>query len=187
MVDEYTKRTRILDAVCGRDAIFAPLADLYPGLRTFTAALRGRRTTARAYVQGLETAWRYGFAQNWAFLGTVTYTYGQNSTAHEPLRRIPPVFTRFVLDYSPRNWSFQAEWLSAGKQDRLAKGDTEDNRIPTGGTPAWKLLNWDVGHAWSHFSVRVSALNLFDEDYRTHGSGVNGVGRSVFGTMAIRF
>jgi len=146
-----------------------------------------KENTVCAYIQGLETAWRYGFAQNWAFLGTVTYTYGQNSTAHEPLRRIPPLFTRFVLDYSPRNWSFQAEWLSAGKQDRLAKGDTEDNRIPTGGTPAWKLLNWHVGHAWSHFSVRVSALNLFDEDYRTHGSGVNGVGRSVFGTMAIRF
>jgi outer membrane receptor protein involved in Fe transport len=107
-------------------------------------------------------------------------------TQQEPVRRIPPLFGRLALDYTPGAWAFGAEWLAAGKQDRLAKGDTEDNRIPEGGTPGWNVLNLYAGFEWRFLSLRLSALNLFNEDYRTHGSGVNGYGRSLFATLAIQ-
>ena len=40
------------------------------------------------------------------------------------------------------------EWLAAGKQDRLAQGDQDDNRIPDGGTPGWYIFNLNSGYTW---------------------------------------
>ncbi|MDO8368423.1 MAG: TonB-dependent receptor [Saprospiraceae bacterium] len=150
-------------------------------------ALYQKENAERAYIQGIETAWTYSFAQHWSAQGALTYTYGQNITGNEPMRRIPPVFGRMVLEYTPGNWSFCTEFFAAGKQDRLAKGDTDDNRIPKGGTPGWRVLNLHAGFDWRIMNIRVTALNLFNVDYRTHGSGVNGYGRSVVATIGLRF
>jgi outer membrane receptor protein involved in Fe transport len=167
------------------------LNDLITRVKQDTQTMQGyplyqKENTERAYIQGIETAWNFAFAQNWSAQGSLTYTYGQNVTKDEPMRRIPPLFGRLALDYTPGMWAFGAEWLAANKQDRLAKGDTEDNRIPIGGTPGWNVLNLYAGYEWRFLSMRLSALNLFNEDYRTHGSGVNGYGRSVFATLGIR-
>lgn len=168
------------------------LRDLITRIKQDTQTQQGyplyqKENAERAYIQGLETAWTLALAQNWSVQGTLTYTYGQNLTQREPLRRIPPLFGRLALDYTPGPWSFGAEYLAAAKQDRLAKGDTEDNRIPSGGTPGWQLLNLYAGVEWRFFTLRLSALNLFNADYRTHGSGVNGYGRSAFLTVGFQF
>jgi len=146
-----------------------------------------KENAGRAYVQGIEMAWVYAFARNWSAQGSMTYTYGQNISANEPMRRIPPVFGRLALDYAAKEWAFGTELFVAGKQDRLAQGDKEDNRIAKGGTPGWKVLNLHAGYSWRFISLRVTALNLFNADYRTHGSGVNGYGRSVFATLGLQF
>jgi len=146
-----------------------------------------KENAGRAYVQGIEMAWVYAFARNWSAQGSMTYTYGQNISANEPMRRIPPVFGRLALDYAAKEWAFGTELFVAGKQDRLAQGDKEDNRIAKGGTPGWKVLNLHAGYSWRFISLRVTALNLFNADYRTHGSGVNGYGRSVFATLGFQF
>jgi len=168
------------------------LRDLITRIKLDTQTMQGypiyqKNNAERAYVQGLETAWNFGFARNWTTQWTLTYTYGQNITANEPMRRIPPLFTRFVLDYSPKNWSFSAELYAAGKQVRLSKGDIEDNRIAQGGTTAWSVLNLHAGYVWRSLSLRIATLNLFNVDYRIHGSGVNGTGRAVSATLGIQF
>jgi outer membrane receptor protein involved in Fe transport len=142
-----------------------------------------KENSEQAYIQGVETNWDFLLAKNWTLQGSFTYTYGQNKTKKEPLRRIPPVFGRFAVEYTPNNWSFSTELLAAGKQTRLSKADTEDNRISKGGTPGWQVLNVHTGYQWNALSIRLAALNLFNIDYRTHGSGVNGYGRSVFVTL----
>lgn len=146
-----------------------------------------KENSERAYIQGMETNWDFLFAKNWTLQGSCTYTYGQNKTKTEPLRRIPPIFGRLAVEYAPHNWSFSTELLAAGKQTRLSKADTEDNRIPKGGTPGWQVLNIHTGYQWNALSIRLTALNLFNIDYRTHGSGVNDYGRSVFATLGWRF
>ena len=168
------------------------LRDLITRVKQDTQTVQGyplyrKENVEHAYIQGFETAWTLAFARDWAAQGSLTYTYGQNLTQREPVRRIPPVFGRLALDYSPGRWSFGAEGLAAAKQDRLAKGDTEDNRIPAGGTPGWQVLNLHAGVTWRFLSLRLSGLNVFNADYRTHGSGVNGVGRSVFATLEAAF
>ncbi|MFZ4464383.1 MAG: TonB-dependent receptor plug domain-containing protein, partial [Bacteroidales bacterium] len=70
----------------------------------------------RAYIQGIETNWDYNLSQVWHFSGNITYTYGQNITKNEPVRRIPPVFGRLAIEFKPKNWWCSIEWLAAGKQ-----------------------------------------------------------------------
>jgi outer membrane receptor for ferrienterochelin and colicin len=134
----------------------------------------------RAYIQGAETAWDLVLIKSWTLSGSLTYTYGQNITRNEPVRRIPPLFGRLAVEYKLEHLWINLEWQTAMKQDRLAAGDNEDNRIPSGGTPGWNIFNVNASYELRHLKIDLSLLNLFNQDYRFHGSGVNGYGRSVF-------
>lgn len=146
-----------------------------------------KENSERAYIRGFETAWDYS-PKSWLnFSGNLTYTYGQNITKDEPVRRIPPLFTRVAAEYRPGNWHACAEWLAASRQDRLAQGDIDDNRIPDGGTPGWNIFNLNGGYAWKFLAADLSFRNIFNKDYRYHGSGINGYGRSLFMTVQVNF
>jgi hemoglobin/transferrin/lactoferrin receptor protein len=133
-----------------------------------------------AYIQGAETAWELELNKSWLVSGTLTYTYGQNITRNEPVRRIPPLFGRLAVEYKLQRWWVNIEWQAAAKQDRLAAGDKDDNRIPLGGTPAWNIFSVNTSYSMRSVKINLSMLNLFNQDYRFHGSGVNGYGRSAF-------
>jgi hemoglobin/transferrin/lactoferrin receptor protein len=137
----------------------------------------------RAYIEGAETAWDLELNRSWRVSGSLTYTYGQNVTRNEPVRRITPLFGRMAVEYNNRNWWINLEWMAAGKQDRLAAGDKDDNRISTGGTPGWNIFNINSCFEIGFFKVNISLQNILNRDYRFHGSGVNGLGRSAFLTF----
>jgi hemoglobin/transferrin/lactoferrin receptor protein len=139
-----------------------------------------KENNGRAYIQGMETDWHYAFHPSWLVGGSLTYTYGQNLTKEEPMRRIPPLFGRLYAEYGLKGWWLSLEWKAAGKQDRLSGGDVDDNRIPPGGTPSWNIVNMHASYAWRLMKVNLSLKNLFNEDYRYHGSGINGYGRSAW-------
>ena len=139
-----------------------------------------KENVEHAYIQGAETAWDLELNKSWMVSGSMTYTYGQNITRNEPVRRIPPLFGRLSVEYKLKGWWTNLEWQTAGKQDRLATGDKEDNRIPSGGTPGWNILNVNTSFEIRFIKIDLSLLNLFNQDYRFHGSGVNGYGRSAF-------
>jgi len=144
-----------------------------------------KENNGRAYIQGIETDWHYQFNSSWMMSGTVTYTYGQNITKDAPLRRIPPLFGRLAVEYKLKGWWVNLEWQAAGKQGRLAGGDMDDNRIPTDGTPAWNIINVNTSYELRFFKVDLSLRNLLNQDYRYHGSGVNGYGRSALLSVII--
>lgn len=138
-----------------------------------------KENVERAYIQGVETAWDLALNKSWLVNGSITYTYGQNITKNEPVRRIPPVFGRLALEYKLKSWWFNLEWQAAGNQNRLAAGDIDDNRIPAGGTPGWNVININTSCSIRFIRIDLSFLNILNQDYRFHGSGVNGYGRSV--------
>jgi outer membrane receptor protein involved in Fe transport len=117
----------------------------------------------------------------------VSYTFGKNLTTNEPLRRIPPLNGYSSLKYTLDKIYFMGEMGWATSQTRLSQGDKEDNRIPLGGTPGWKVFNLYSGYNLKPLQFRLSAQNLFNKDYRTHGSGVNAVGRSIWLSMQYEF
>ena len=139
-----------------------------------------KENVERAYIQGAETAWDLELNKSWMVSGSMTYTYGQNITRNEPVRRIPPLFGRLAVEYKLKGWWINLEWQTAGKQDRLAAEDNEDNRIPSGGTPGWNIFNVNTSYEVRFIKIDLSLLNFFNQDYRFHGSGVNGYGRSAF-------
>lgn len=144
-----------------------------------------KENSDRAYIRGIETSWDYDFSDSWNFHADLTYTYGQNITNDEPVRRIPPMFGRISAEYNYMNWLMNIEWVAAAKQDRLAQGDKEDNRIPEGGTPGWSIFNINGSYRWRFINIDLSLKNILNVDYRYHGSGVNGYGRSLFLTVRI--
>jgi hemoglobin/transferrin/lactoferrin receptor protein len=134
----------------------------------------------RAYIQGIESQWSLRVSPKFFLDGHLAYTFGQNLTKQEPVRRIPPFNGRLALRFQPsQRWFTAIEWLTADAQHRLAQGDRDDNRIPLGGTPGWSVFNVQGGFDWKWLHLQLSVHNLFDQDYRLHGSGVNAVGRSV--------
>ncbi|CCH54571.1 Colicin I receptor [Fibrisoma limi BUZ 3] len=147
-----------------------------------------KQNSAESFIRGFEADAEYEFIRNWLAYGSLTYTFGQNVTAAEPFRRIPPLNGRFGITYQPADgWWARAEFLYAGAQTRLAKGDQDDNRIAKGGTPAWQVINLNGGYRWRNVTVSAELQNLTNEAYRTHGSGVDGVGRSAWLAVNYRF
>ena len=140
-----------------------------------------KENISRAYIQGMEaeTEWQLGY--QWLLSGFVNYTYGQNQSNNEPYRRIPPLNGKLQLRFqpSPKTWA-RLEAYAAAKQARLAGGDKDDNRIPVGGTPGWRILNAAVGHQIGSVHLNAELQNIFNEAYRMHGSGVAGAGRSLW-------
>ncbi len=134
-----------------------------------------------AVLRGIESDVEYLITSNLLGQANITYTYGQNLSNNEPMRRIPPLFGSigFLWDLNSR-FKLNGNIYYAGKQDRLSQSDIDDSRIATGGTPAWNTLNLSFQYRASNMQIQSGLKNLFDETYRTHGSGVDGMGRSLW-------
>jgi hemoglobin/transferrin/lactoferrin receptor protein len=141
-----------------------------------------KENIASAYIRGLEAETEWQIAPTGLLYGGVAYTYGQNESGKEPLRRIPPFFGRFGVALRPgTKFNARAEWQFAGAQQRLAAGDIADNRIGPGGTSGWHVVNVYGGYTPNrHLTISAELHNLANQPYRTHGSGVDAMGRSAW-------
>jgi outer membrane receptor protein involved in Fe transport len=144
-----------------------------------------KENSEKAIIKGAEAEFNWQATRNYNISGSASYTYGQNYTRNEPLRRVPPFNGRIMSLYRKNKIFVAAEFLFASKQDRLAQGDKDDNRIPKGGTPGWNVINLYTGYQTRPFCFNIGFQNLLNEDYRTHGSGINGVGRSAYISVTV--
>jgi hemoglobin/transferrin/lactoferrin receptor protein len=168
------------------------LRDIIARIKVDTQKIQGyplykKENVEKGYIQGFETQWTYEILRGLSLESGLTYTFGENVTKAEPMRRIPPLNGRFALNFNQRTWSVTTEIMGATLQNRLAQGDRDDNRIPKNGTPAWWIMNIYGSYNWQFLNFNIGLQNLFNQDYRTHGSGVNGVGRSVSAALGWRF
>ena len=139
-----------------------------------------KKNTASAYIQGAEIFTKCQINNDIILEGFLSYTFGEDLTANEPLRRIPPLNGLFSINYKlMNNLNIKAEYVFASKQDKLAKGDISDNRIGAYGTDGWNIINLYINYFVKSFSFNLRFNNLTNKDYRYHGSGINMVGRSA--------
>ena len=138
------------------------------------------RTNKDSYLQGVEGSGEMLLASNWSVYGNFWYTFGEDEVDEVPLSRIPP--TQGILGLRRRwgggqNWFDVYGWL-ANEQDRLSPRDLADTRrIPPTGTPGYGTVNFRFGRMISgRQRLSVNVENLFDEQYRVHGSGSDGPG-----------
>jgi outer membrane receptor protein involved in Fe transport len=147
----------------------------YDGENVYTKVNVGK-----AFVEGIEGDLTFYLNRMFSLYSSINYTYGQNVSKDEPMRRIPPLNGNVTVNYQNKMLKLSAQYLFATTQDRLSSGDIDDHRIPDGGTPGWQVLNLYSSYKISSFLVSVGLLNIFNEAYKTHGSGINGIGRSIF-------
>lgn len=146
-----------------------------------------KENTEEAVIKGVEGFAEFQVSQSLFFDLFASFNHGRNISKAEPLRRVPPFNGNISMKYKMNKFYMKAEMGWADKQDRLAQGDKDDNRIPAGGTPGWKVLNIYSGYSLKNVHLRLSAQNLFNADYRTHGSGINSVGRSLWMSLSFDF
>ena len=146
-----------------------------------------KENTEEAIIKGIEGFVEWQASKSLFFDMFASFNHGQNISKAEPLRRVPPFNGNFALKYKLNRFYVKSELAWADKQGRLAQGDKDDNRIPLNGTPGWKVLNIYTGYSLGSAQLRISAQNLFNEDYRTHGSGINAVGRSLWMSLHYKF
>lgn len=144
-----------------------------------------KENSQESFLRGAELSFDWKMSPCLSLKTGASYAYGQNTSRSEPMRRIPPFNGRVLLNFNKQKWQAGVEHLFAGSQRRLAQGDRDDNRIPAGGTPGWNVLNLYSGYTVANVSFRLGMQNIFDADYRTHGSGINAMGRS--GWLAVQF
>jgi outer membrane receptor protein involved in Fe transport len=146
-----------------------------------------KENVEKAYINGFDAKIQVNLLSSLQLYGNISYSIGQNETKEEPMRRIPPVNGRFGLNFTKNKGWIRPEFWFAAAQERLAQGDKDDNRMAKGGTPSWKVLNLNAGYNLKQISLTAAVQNLFDEDYRTHGSGINGYGRSLWLTAEFKW
>ena len=146
-----------------------------------------KENTDQAFIKGFEVNTDIKITSNLNLKSTMNYTFGQNLSKNEPLRRIPPFFYNIQLQYSYQKFYTNLTYFAATQQTRLAQGDKDDNRIPKGGTGAFHVLHWFGGYTWRSFDANISVQNLTNADYRIHGSGLNGAGRHIIFSLKYTF
>ncbi len=146
-----------------------------------------KQNVEKGYIQGWEFQSLIKVTKLFNVNMSITSLYGQSITKNEPLRRIPPVNGQAGLQYQKKNIRAGFIYDFAASQHRLAQGDKDDNRIPKGGTPGFQLLNVYSGIEYKTMVLRLYLNNIFNSDYRTHGSGINGMGRSISATLVLNF
>ncbi len=146
-----------------------------------------KRNVAKGYITGWELESAIELSRRWNIRGWAFWTYGQDLSFDEPLSRIPPLMGLAGIRYQFNTKIFiEAFVRAAAKQDRLSSRDKDDNRIPYGGTPAWKTLNVRCsGELIPRLMINLILENVFDETYKEHGSGVYSPGRNV--VVGIRY
>ncbi len=142
------------------------------------------------FVQGIQVSGVYRPHDNWKLFGSMSWTDGEVDTfptatsgkRREPIDRLMPLTGELGVRYDDPNKKFWVEGLTrmADKADRLSTRDQADsNRIPPGGTPGYAVFSIRSGYRINaNAKLTFGIENIFDKNYRVHGSGQNEVGRN---------
>ena len=176
---------------------YTSISDQITGVRT--GAIRDgsfvvtKENAGDGYVHGIEFDGEYEFLPGWSVFGWMSWQDGEVEVGGErdALSRIMPLSGQGGVRWESGDGRFQVEAfvLGAVEQDNLpARDQTDTQRIPPGGTPGYLLGtvrgSWQVTR---NFRLNAAMENITNEEYRVHGSGVNGPGRNFLISGELRF
>lgn len=151
------------------------------------------------YVQGIELGLAWEAVEQWTLFGNLAWVEGRVDTfptaapvvRREYLDRLMPLTGQLGLRWESRDdrWWSEALGVIAADADKLSTRDAADaQRIPPGGTPGYAIMHLRGGwNVTKNFSASAAVENLFDADYRIHGSGQNMPGRNFILELTARF
>lgn len=150
------------------------------------------------YVRGIEFTGDVGLGAGFAVFGGGTWLTGRADTyptsapvvEEEYLDRLPPLMANLGVRWTHESGIFAMGRIrTAGEADRLSTRDEGDtSRIPPGGTPGYVVFDLEARFPVSEIATATVGIeNLFDEDYRVHGSGTNMPGRNFYFVLEVAF
>lgn len=169
-------------------ADYENLIDRVDALDSLGKAVKQRRNVNNATIEGVEGGVNHQFDQHWRVGASMTWTEGRDDK-NIPLRRIPPLNGTLQMRYThnPKAW-VELDTLFAKEQDELSNGDKTDLRIPQGGTPGYVVFSLKSGFKRTkNETLSLTFENIFDQQYKSHGSGLYAAGRSVVASYSIKF
>lgn len=138
------------------------------------------RANTEGYLLGTEVEGALRLTQTLSLFTTGAYATGDDITRNEPLRSIPPYMTlggRWASRYRNYGLFFETWTEMMASYDRLSESDRRDIRIPIGGEAAWQTFNLRGGiDTDSYGRLTCGLYNIFDQNYRIVGSGVDATG-----------
>jgi outer membrane receptor protein involved in Fe transport len=160
-----------------RNLITRVLAPSIPNINSLPVYYK--ENTDHAYVKGITIQYNYT-QQHWNITTNASYQLGQNFTRNEPMRRIPPLFGDVTIGHLRNKYAVYFQIAAASSQKRLAAGDISDNRIGKNGTEGWVVCNMNIHKKFKYISMSGGVQNIFNQQYKYHGSGIYVMGRSYF-------
>jgi len=163
----------------------APTGRMIDGLNEVT-----KKNSGDGYIQGVEWLNTVTVTKNWSGWLSASWLEGEvdayptSSPAQQRdyiSRLMPPTAQVGVRAQTDRaKYWVEGVCDAADKADRLSADDVRDTqRIPPGGTPGYAVFGLRVGsQVTSSLALSLAVENLFNEDYRIHGSGCNEPGRN---------
>ena len=147
------------------------------------------QNVGEAYIWGIEAAVKLELIKEFFTTGgTFGYTFGQNETDDEPIRRIPPMTGTWYAKLSVEPIWFETAMEAAGEQDRLSAGDIADSRIGPDGTHGFDVWHFRIGMRPTNYLEGIFAVeNAFDRQYKYHGSGPWEPGRNFKAQLSFLF
>lgn len=191
------QRKKFTGSISGYQTWLRDLIDRVPAAYKGSSVYEGRnvyqkQNVGEAIIKGVEAEGEVSLWKLISLYGHATYTYGQNITKQEPMRRIPPLFGKVGVQYRSRmNWWVKGELAVAGNHDRLAAGDKSDvrisSRLENGVMPGWNSFNLYAGYRYRWLNLQTSFINVFDQGYRVYASGVDEYGRCLNVSIILHF
>ncbi len=172
----------------------APTGRLIDGYAEVT-----KKNSGDGYIQGVEWTGTLALSREWSTWLNASWMDGKvdaypTSDAvreRDYVSRLMPPAAELGVRWQRDDGKFWTELSAelADKADKLSADDERDTqRIPAGGTPGYAVCHIRAGATVTrNLDVSLAVENIFDEDYRIHGSGVNEPGRNVIVAAACRF
>ncbi|HJV74166.1 MAG TPA: TonB-dependent copper receptor [Noviherbaspirillum sp.] len=166
-------------AIWQSDALHVSVSGFYNKIDDFimvqSGVTKGMRTglsTARnidATTWGGEIGVAYSLNANWKVDSSLAYVRGNNDTDDKPLAQLPPLETRFGLNYDDRTWSAGALLRVVAEQDRFDRNQGNIAGQDIGRTAGFAIFS--VNGGWKPkkgVQLTAGVDNLFDRIYAEH-------------------
>jgi len=176
----------------------------YEGDSYYTFA---NQNATRADIFGFTFGFDSELTKNLNLKGDVNFTKGINRYSELPVPHIPPIFGKLSIQKNgPKLSCFLDFQYSLNKNvedfDLAGVDNLEETpfinihpnhyltnqEVIYSGLPAWSILNLSLSYKFSEkINCQFSINNLFDEHYKSFGSGISGPGRNFITTFRINY
>lgn len=144
-------------------------------------AIYQRQNSLRNSVRGFELDAVIKLSDAWTCSHITTWTRGTDTSASQPMARIPPLNGASRITWSPAFplW-IEGAMVAATAQHRLAPSDLIDIRIGPLGTPGYAVFHLRAGLSRTALAgLTVAWENITNRRYRIHGSGFDRPGSNL--------